>query len=123
RNDDRDGPFGFLGRRDTVTLTLPTDPTLEVDIGLNAGSGVIDLRDATLDRLDVEANAGDVRLDLTGVAALRELHVGLNAGRARATLPEADLSATFEANAGAVDVCVPSGAGVRIRLEGGVAVG
>jgi hypothetical protein len=114
----RDRTFGFgIATGDSWVVHLPTEVRLDLDLGLNAGSGDIELAATTLDRVDVEMNAGDIRLDLGAAATLAGLDVGINAGAIGITLPATSVTGAIEANAGSVEICVPEGVGLRLRTS------
>ena len=122
RGREREGnPFMFLGARDTWTITLPTGgPTLGFELRLNAGSSTVDLGGARVSTVDVTLNAGSTTLDLSEVAAIQRLEGTLNAGSLGVTLPNRSMTGTIQANAGAVKLCAPSGAGLRLRTGNSV---
>ncbi len=116
-----DGPFGFIASRSSWQVTLPTDPTLDVDVDANAGAATLDLAGAAVGVLSLDLNAGSATVDLEATRAIRALEVDINAGSAGITLPTGSMTGDIEANAGAVRLCLPAGVGLRIRTEGGVA--
>ncbi|HSL33021.1 MAG TPA: DUF5668 domain-containing protein [Candidatus Limnocylindrales bacterium] len=108
------GPFGFGGASTAWRLTLPTEPAIAADLGVNAGSGSIDLAGANLSRLGATVNAGSLRLDLRDAAALGGLNVGVNAGSAIVWLPELAFDGEITANAGSATICAPDSVGLRL---------
>ena len=98
RSRDRQDFFG--GTRDAWRMSLGTDPTYHLDIGLNAGSATLDLASMRLRDLVVAVNAGDMTLDLGDALAADELTAHANAGAIRITLPLRDLRGSISANAG-----------------------
>ena len=114
----RDGT-GFLGfgSRQTWNLALPQEPTLNVNLHLNAASGNVRLAGAHLGTVAVEANAGATRLDLGDAATIQRVEVHTNAGSAHVALPNASLTASLEANAGSIAMCVPADVGIRITMN------
>jgi hypothetical protein len=116
RIESRERVVGFaIAAKDTWRVGLPTAVPLDLDIGLNAGSGDVDMTGASLGRVQVNMNAGDVRLDLGRAETLAGLDVGVNAGAIGITLPATSVTGAIEANAGSVKICVPSGVGLRLR--------
>jgi hypothetical protein len=115
-SSDRTG-FNFLGSQDRWTVSLPTTSTLDLVVAVNAAEGRLALDRARLGRLEVGANAGEVRVDLGSVAAIASLDLNVNAGDARVELPNLALAATVEANAASVRLCPPSGSGLRVRMN------
>lgn len=122
KGPERDGnPLLFLGARDSWTVSLPTrGPTLGVELRVNAGSGTIDLAGAPVSTVDVTLNAGSTTVDLSGVTAIQRLEGTLNAGSLAVSLPDRSMTGTIQANAGAVKLCVPDGAGLRLRTGNSV---
>lgn len=115
RNRESRSIFG--GTKDTWRMTLGTDPTYQLDIGVNAGSAKVDLSSMRLRELSVGVNAGDMTLDLGDALQASELTAHANAGAIRITLPLRDLRGSVSANAGSIDLCAPDGVGLRIRTE------
>jgi hypothetical protein len=105
--------LGF-GDRDTWQLTLPTAPRLDLDVQLNAGQGRIALPGATLGAVGLQMNAGSATLDLGSAAAISTIDVQINAGSLGVTLPNLSVTGSIQANAGAVRICAPPGAGLRL---------
>ena len=113
--DQNGGPFTFLGQHDDWTVTLPSAPTVDLDLKLNAGSSHANLAGATTGIVDLELNAGTSTVDLSEVAAIERLEAGLNAGSLGITLPNKSMTGSIQANAGAVKLCAPDGVGLRLR--------
>lgn len=109
------GPFGWSNVGGTWRVTLPTDPTLDLSVEVDAGSARLDLDGARLGSIDVQVNAGRVTLDLGSAAAVGKLAVQGNAGSIEITLPAATLRGDIEVNAGSVLLCAPSDVGLRIE--------
>lgn len=108
-------PQGDAGRQEW-TIGIPADQLREVELTANAGSGTIDLAGATVPRLRADINATDLLIDASS-ATVDRLHVGLNAGRARIGLGASALVGDLSMNAGAVDLCVPPGVDLQIRVN------
>jgi hypothetical protein len=116
RTKNNDGGFFGFGSRSVWTLTVPADPTLNVDVQLNAGSGTLGFGGAHLGTLHVQGNAGSTKIDLSESAAIARLEVQMNAGSSRIVLPNASLTGNFEVNAGSVAMCSPAGVGLHITF-------
>ncbi len=102
----------------TWTVTLPTTPQIDLTVGVNAGSGHLDLAGANLASLDSEVNAGDASIDLSH-ATVAAIQVHVNAGSARVNLPASSSTAgSLSVNAGSLDLCAPAASGIRIRVSG-----
>jgi hypothetical protein len=110
---DSAGVFGFPGTRERWTITLPTEPTIELDVELNAGAGTLTLRGAHLASIDATVNAGSLRIDLRDVAAAQTLDGTVNAGSAVVWLPDLPLEGDLTVNAGSLSICAPEDVGLR----------
>jgi len=113
--DDRNGLFDAINGRETWRITLPDSVPLDMNLSLNAGSSTIELGTATIEAIELDLNAGSTTMDLGAVRQLGSLDVGLNAGSLDLTLPNQSLRGTIEANAGAVRLCTPPGAALRLN--------
>ena len=111
---DDHGFFGFGGARERWSVTLPADPTLELELTLNAGEGTVDLAGAHLGPVGVVVNAGTIHLDLGDVAAIGRLESTMNAGTAVLRLPSRPLEGQIVVNAGALSICAPGDVGLRL---------
>ena len=117
RSDDGHPTFGWNRGTDDWSVTLPADPTLDLDIEVNAGRGRVELSDATLDRVGLNVNAADVAVDFTG-ATVSRLTMDVNAAAASVTLPATgDLTGDLSVNAGKLDLCSPADLGLRVRAD------
>jgi hypothetical protein len=117
------GPSGVfdVGRAaESWELTLPSDTELDLDVGLNAGSGQVDLDGAQLGAIEASVNAGALRLDLRGVDAVSTIDLSVNAGSAVVWLPEHALEGEATANAGSLTFCAPENLGLRFVTGGAV---
>jgi hypothetical protein len=103
------------GRRQDWTLAVPSDAIESIDLTANAGASTVDVGSARLDDVNVTVNAGDLRV-LGANADIRNLDVTMNAGRARIAVGPST-TGTISVNAGAVDLCVPADAGLRLDVE------
>jgi cell wall-active antibiotic response 4TMS protein YvqF len=108
------GIFGLSGKRVRLDVTLPADPTIGLDVTLNAGEGRLTLAGAHLDVTDVTVNAGSLRLDLRDVEAVRTLDGTVNAGSAVVWLPDRSLTGNITVNAGSLSICAPEDVGLRL---------
>ena len=117
RIPSRDRTGISLGDGDRWRIALPTDPTLRLDLTLNAGSARLDLAGARVPETSATVNAGSIVLDLGRALDVARLSASANAGSLSITLPAADITGSVSANAGSVELCLPAGAGVRIRTS------
>jgi hypothetical protein len=102
------------------TVTLPRDPVLDLDLQLNAGSVTAQLGGLRIPTLTAAVNAGEAKLDLSEARDTTAVHGSANAGSLSIAMPAptATLTGTLQVNAGAIRLCVPSAAGLRIRVDG-----
>jgi hypothetical protein len=117
RSDD--APGMFLGRTD-LHVALPTQPSIDLELDVNAGTMRVDLAGATIEDVDLELNAGDATFDLGDVVAIDSIAVDINAGSVLVLLPAHSLRGAIEVNAGSIDLCAPDG--VALRLDTGASV-
>jgi len=117
RSPDRTavGPFA-AGRGSRWNVTLGTDVPYTLDVNLNAGDATIDLAGLRVDALTVQGNAvGNSRL-LLHDATIGRLDVQVNAGDLEIALPATtDLTGRVQANAASVALCADPGTGLRLR--------
>jgi hypothetical protein len=108
-------PFD-IGRRARWTVTLGTDVTYSLDVNLNAGEATVDLAGLRISTLAAQGNAiGNSRL-LLHDATVGRLQVQVNAGDLRIALPAgSDLNGQVQANAASVSLCADPGTGLRLR--------
>ena len=111
---DSPGVFDFPGTREQWDITLPTDPTIDLDVELNAGAGTLTLRGAHLGSIDATVNAGSLRIDLRDVAAASTLDGTVNAGSAVVWLADLPLEGDVTVNAGSLSICAPEDVGLRL---------
>jgi hypothetical protein len=98
------------------TIAAPADLLRAVELKTNAATGSLTLDGATLTLVQVDANAGDILVDAGG-ATLDRIEVTVNAGRARITLGQGATVGDISVNAGAIDLCVPAEADLRLNLN------
>jgi hypothetical protein len=101
-------------RRQAWDITLPSDALRVLAVQTNAGTAKLDVGDATLDELRIEANAGEVRLAAAG--AIGDLQVSVNAGSAKLTIDGA-AEGRLTVNAGSIDLCVPNDAALEFVVN------
>jgi hypothetical protein len=111
---DDAGVFGLSGSRERWNITLPTEPTIDLDVELNAGAGTLTLRGAHLASVAATVNAGSLRIDLRDVAAASTLDGTVNAGSAVIWLPGLPLEGDVTVNAGSLSICAPEDVGLRL---------
>jgi LiaF transmembrane domain len=106
----------FFRDRSVWDVTLPTEPTLDLNATVNAGTGRLVLDGARLDGVSLSINAGDGRVDL-GSATASNLSVDVNAGSATVILPDGSLTGSLTANAGSIKFCAPPSVSLRLRTN------
>jgi hypothetical protein len=104
------------GRRSRWNVTLGSDGAYALDVNLNAGEANIDLAGLRVETLSAQGNAvGNSRL-LLHDATVGRLDVQINAGDLKIALPAgADLAGRIQANAASVSLCADPGTGLRLR--------
>ena len=104
------------GRRSRWSVTLGTDVAYTLDVNLNAGEANIDLAGLRVETLTAQGNAvGNSRL-LLHDATVGRLDVQINAGDLKIGLPAAaDLTGRIQANAASIELCADPGTGLRLR--------
>ncbi|MEA2622319.1 MAG: hypothetical protein QOH61_1229 [Chloroflexota bacterium] len=102
-------------KRQEWTVTAPRDLLRDLSVHANAATGTLDVSGSHLAMLDLESNAGDLRV-VADAAAIDDLQVQLNAGHARIALGGAT-DGSLGANAGAIEVCVPPTAELLIEAK------
>jgi hypothetical protein len=109
------GTFGLSGKREDWRVTLPTAPSIDLGVTLNAGSGRLVLDGARLADVGATVNAGSLSLDLRGVEAIGDLDGTVNAGSNVTWLPALPLQGDLTVNAGSLVICAPAGLGLRLN--------
>jgi hypothetical protein len=107
----------IFGAGDKWQVTLPQDPRLALEISVNAGSARLDLAGANVPKAAATVNAGDLRLDLSNAALVAQLEATVNAGSLKVRLPAQTVTGSLTANAGSIEVCVPSGVAIRLHTS------
>jgi hypothetical protein len=115
-------PDGFGLRNQDWTVRLPADQLDSIALQANASAGTIDLSTAELSSFEADVNAGDLRIDASD-ASLGRIDVSMNAGRLRLILGASAVSGDLSANAGAMELCVPADAGLRIEVNDQITFG
>lgn len=119
---DPDEGSDFFRDRSSWRVTLPTQPTLDLDARVNAGKGTLDLVDAKLDVVSLSVNAGEGHLDLASATAA-VLSVDVNAGSAGILLPNGSLTGSLTVNAGSIELCAPPDVALRLRTSDNITAG
>jgi LiaI-LiaF-like transmembrane region len=107
--------FGFGGGRESWLVTVPSQPTIDLGVTLNAGTGQLELGGARLSNVDMTVNAGSLSLDLRGAETVDGLDGTVNAGSSVTWLPELPIQGDLTVNAGSLVICAPEGLGLRLN--------
>jgi hypothetical protein len=111
------GLTSFTGERNW-TIALPTDPQLDEEFDVNAGSATVDLGGAHVGRLSGQFNAADVRVDLS-TTQVGTLSLSYNAGSGNVLLPgSSSVTGSIDVNAASLNVCAAPDVGVRVVVSG-----
>ena len=104
------------GQRSRWTVSLGSDATYGLDVNLNAGDATVDLSGLRIETLTAQGNAiGSSRL-LLHDATVGRLQVQVNAGSLKIALPAgSNLTGQVQANAASVGLCADPGTGLRFR--------
>lgn len=117
----RDGAPFDLGGTSIWNVIVARDPALDLSVTVNGGQSRITLAGAHVSALRIDANAGSIDVDLREVASVGDATIDVNFGSATLRLPNRSLSASLSVNAGSAALCVPSGAGLRVKLDSAAA--
>lgn len=109
-------PGGPGERRHDWTVGLPASAVGTISVTANAAGANLDLPGAHVAKLDADMNAGDLRIDASA-GAMDEIDLSMNAGRIRLAVGATALEGDVSVNAGAIDVCVPEGVGLRFDVN------
>jgi hypothetical protein len=113
----RDGAPFNVGGTSRWSVVLPRDPAIDLAVTTNGGQGRITLAGANLRTLRVDANAGSIDVDLREVSAVGDAIIDVNFGSATLRLPNRGLTGSLSVNAGSAALCLPDGAGLRVKLD------
>jgi hypothetical protein len=108
-------PAGQGVRREAWTIELPVTTVGTIDLTADAATATLGLGSMHLARFDATMNAGDLKID-GSAATIDELHLTMNAGRARIVVGSKALRGDLAVNAGGIDLCVPDGVGLRFAV-------
>jgi hypothetical protein len=103
-------------------LRFNEDVPMDMAITLGAGDSQLALSNLSLNTLDFENGAGDTDINLSG-STVRDLEVRMGAGNVSVDLSgnwQQDLSADMIGGIGRATVILPTSAGVRVRVQGGL---
>lgn len=101
-------------------LHLNDDVPMEMTLRMGAGRADLDIGSLSLTRLDFDAGAGDINLDLSNTAFLSRLDVDLGAGDTTIDLTgdlQSDLDATVRGGVGKLTLQLPRDVGVRVDID------
>jgi len=104
-------------------LRLNDAVPMDMSIDLGAGAADLKLGSLSLTKLDIDAGAGDVTVDLAGASSLARLNIDIGAGEVTVDLDgdwQVDLDAEVKGGAGKATLRLPRGVGVRVDVQGGL---
>ena len=104
-------------------LRLRDDVPLDLSVNLGVGQSDLQLGGLSLEKLDVEMEAGNVRADLVGSTALTQLDVEQGAGNSEIDLSgrrEKDLNVNIRSGVGGTTLRLPTDVGVRVNVRHGI---
>ncbi len=102
-------------RHQAWTIQLPPGAVDRLDLSANAGSSSLALDGIDVGELEASVNAGDLRIAI-GSGGIGQIDATINAGALRLIVGPAGLRGSVAVNAGAVDLCVPDDANLRLTV-------
>ena len=114
---DDSGGFPGGGRADW-NVTVPRDPSVGLEMTLNAGDGSVDLTGASISSATVTLNAGKLDLNMGAVAHADDVRATVNAGAAAIMLDNGARDVDLSLNAGSLQLCLPAGTPLRATWSG-----
>jgi hypothetical protein len=109
--------------RNEWTLLFNEGVPIDMTIDMGAGEADLELGSLSLTRLDLNAGAGNISLNLSDSDSLTRLDVDSGAGIISIDLTgewQGDLDADIKGGVGELTLRLPSGVGVRVQIEGGL---
>lgn len=106
--------------RNEWDVKLPRSMPGDLKIQMGAGEGIIDLKDAKLNRLEMAAGAGEFTVDLAN-AAINDLEISAGVGELTLDLSgrrSSNLKGTINGGIGDLTLLLPADSGVRIKVNG-----
>lgn len=119
---NREFPLGLDDVRYEWDLQFSNEIPLELVVNMGAGEGNLDLANLNLQSVDFEGGAGDVEIDLSG-SPVENLGISIGAGNLYLDLSglwAQDLHADINGGVGSASLRLPSDAGVRVEVHGGL---
>ncbi|HXR27196.1 MAG TPA: hypothetical protein VN771_04985 [Candidatus Baltobacteraceae bacterium] len=113
------GDLLFNGR-DTLTVALPTDPQLDLDLKAGLGDLSVALPGAHLGSLQADVSFGSGVLDLSGATLTGTLDGSFSFGSGTVILAGGTYSGTLSSSFGSLDVCAPPGVAVHVTAHSGL---
>jgi len=104
-------------------LRLNDNVPMEMSIDVGVGSSDLELGSLSLTRLDIEAGAGEPKVDLSDSSSLTRLDLEAGVGQVTVDLTgtwQADLDANISSGVGGLTLLLPSSACVRVDVEVGL---
>jgi hypothetical protein len=102
----------------SVTVVLPTDPTLDLHVTASAGRADLTLSGARLSGVHGSFQFGDASVDLTGATVSGPLELSFDFGSGSLDLPQGQtFSGSITSNFGSLSICAPSQTGLRFTTS------
>jgi hypothetical protein len=103
--------------RQRWVVALPTGKTQGLQVEANAADTTMDLTGGRFERLTLHPNAGSLRLDLRG-ARVDQLDFALNAGSASISVNSGSrLAGSLHVNAGSIELCTDRGVALALTVK------
>lgn len=109
--------------RNEWDLSFNDDVPMDMTINLGAGRSDLVLGSLALDKVVVNAGAGEVMLELTGAPSVSNLDFLMGAGQVTLDLTggwQNDLDASIDGGVGELTLRLPDDAGVRVQVDRGI---
>jgi hypothetical protein len=115
--------FDLDDYRNEWDLRFNEDVPMDMRIDMGAGRTDLKLGTLALTKLDINAGAGDVSLDLSGSQSLTQLDYDMGAGRVTLDLTgswQQDMDASIDGGIGELTLRLPKDVGVRVEVDTGI---
>jgi hypothetical protein len=115
--------FDLDDYRNEWDLRFNEDVPMDMRVDIGAGRSNLPLGSLALTRLDVNAGAGEVDLDLGGSQSLNQLTYKMGAGQVTLNLTgdwQEDLDASIKGGVGDLTLRLPHDVGVRVEVDTGI---
>lgn len=115
-----EGGWSWDQGRQRWEVDLGTDVTYDLDVNANAADANLDLTGGSFSNLSINPNAIGLKVVLDA-ASVDDFGLSMNAGSAKfQTDAETDLRGSIDMNAGSVEFCTAPGAAARFTVEANI---